>query len=207
MRIRNQKRAGLLLCSAAFAVLTVPALAKPVHKAAQRPPVAAQAQTIGTADSQPYPMATVAPATGKVRAARGRAVQKHPGEAFGGFSSNSLVTEARKYIGTNPTGRGSLWCGAFMDLVLKRTGHAGGGNLASAYAKYGRRVSGPQVGAIAVMGRNGGGHVGVVTGVDPNGNPIIVSGNTWSRESGGRRAVLEHAYPRGRIIAYVVPGG
>ena len=26
-----------------------------------------------------------------------------------------LVSEARKYIGTNPTGRGSLWCGAFID--------------------------------------------------------------------------------------------
>ena len=96
---------------------------------------------------------------------------------IGGATSNSLVVEARKYIGTNPTGRGSLWCGAFMDLVLKRTGHAGGGNLASAYARYGTRVSGPQVGAIAVMGRHGGGHVGVVSGVDPNGNPIIVSGN------------------------------
>jgi len=55
--------------------------------------------------------------------------------------------------------------------VLKRTGHAGGGNLARAYARYGTRVSGPQVGAIAVMGRNGGGHVGVVSGVDANGNP------------------------------------
>ena len=76
------------------------------------------------------------------------------------------MTEARKYIGTNPTGRGSLWCGAFMDLVLKRTGHAGGGNLACGYARYGTRVSGPQVGAIAVMGRRGGGHVGVVSGID-----------------------------------------
>ena len=111
----------------------------------------------------------------------------------------SLVSEARKYIGTNPTGRGSLWCGAFMDLVLKRTGHAGGGNLASDYARYGTRVSGPQVGAIAVMGRRGGGHVGVVTGVDPNGNPIIVSGNH-------NRTVAESVYPRGRISAYVLPG-
>ena len=64
-----------------------------------------------------------------------------------------------------------------MDMVLKRTGHRGGGNLAKAYASYGTRVSGPQVGAIAVMGRRGGGHVGVVSGVDPNSNPIVVSGN------------------------------
>ena len=68
-----------------------------------------------------------------------------------------------------------------MDMVLKRTGHRGGGNLAKAYASYGTRVSGPQVGAIAVMGRRGGGHVGVVSGVDPNSNPIVVSGNHITR--------------------------
>ena len=111
-----------------------------------------------------------------------------------------LETEARKYIGTNPTGRGCLWCGAFMDMVLKRTGHRGGGNLAKAYASYGTRVSGPQVGAIAVMGRRGGGHVGVVSGVDPNGNPIVVSGNH-------NHTVAESVYPAGRISAYVLPGG
>jgi uncharacterized protein (TIGR02594 family) len=132
-------------------------------------------------------------------AARARA-RSHANSAFGGITSNALVTEARKYIGTNPTGRGSLWCGAFMDLVLKRTGHAGGGNLAKAYASYGTRVSGPQVGAIAVMGRRGGGHVGVVSGVDPNGNPIIVSGNH-------NHTVAESVYPAGRISAYVLPGG
>jgi uncharacterized protein (TIGR02594 family) len=126
--------------------------------------------------------------------------QSHANSAFGGMTSNALVTEARKYIGTNPTGRGSLWCGAFMDLILKRTGHAGGGNLAKAYANYGTRVSGPQVGAIAVMGRRGGGHVGVVSGVDPNGNPIVVSGNH-------NRTVAESVYPAGRISAYVLPGG
>jgi uncharacterized protein (TIGR02594 family) len=126
--------------------------------------------------------------------------QSHSNSAFGGDTSNSLVSEARKYIGTNPTGRGSLWCGAFMDLILKRTGHTGGGNLAKAYASYGTRVSGPQVGAIAVMGRRGGGHVGVVSGVDPNGNPIVVSGNH-------NHTVAESVYPAGRISAYVLPGG
>jgi uncharacterized protein (TIGR02594 family) len=126
--------------------------------------------------------------------------QSHSNSAYGGVTSDSLVSEARKYIGTNPTGRGSLWCGAFMDLVLKRTGHRGGGNLAKGYANYGTRVSGPQVGAIAVLTRRGGGHVGVVSGVDPNGNPIIVSGNH-------NRTVAESVYPAGRVTAYVLPGG
>jgi len=119
-------------------------------------------------------------------------------EAVGGFFANSLVASARQYIGSNPTGRKSLWCGAFMDMVLKQTGHKGGGNLALGYLNYGTRVSGPQVGAIAVMGRRGGGHVGVVSGVDANGNPIIISGNH-------NHTVAESVYPRGRIAAYVVP--
>jgi uncharacterized protein (TIGR02594 family) len=118
----------------------------------------------------------------------------------GSFIGSSLVAEARKYIGTNPTGRRSLWCGAFMDMVLKQTGHRGGGNLALGYEHYGTRVSGPQVGAIAVMGRRGGGHVGVVTGIDASGNPIIVSGNH-------NNTVAESVYPRSRIAAYVMPGG
>ena len=48
------------------------------------------------------------------------------------------------------------------------------------------------------MGRNGGGHVGVVSGVDANGNPIIISGNH-------NRRVAESVYPKGRIITYVMP--
>jgi len=124
-------------------------------------------------------------------------LEQAPGS--GDFTGGSLVAEARKYIGTNPTGRRSLWCGAFMDMVLKQTGHPGGGNLALGYEHYGTRVSGPQVGAIAVMGRRGGGHVGVVTGIDASGNPIIVSGNH-------NNTVAESVYPRSRIAAYVVPG-
>jgi uncharacterized protein (TIGR02594 family) len=117
---------------------------------------------------------------------------------FGGGSS--LVADARRYIGTNPTGRRSLWCGAFMDKVLRDTGHRGGGNLAKGYLNYGHRIAGPRVGAIAVMGRRGGGHVGVVSGVDANGNPIIISGNH-------NHTVAESTYSRSRIIAYVMPGG
>jgi uncharacterized protein (TIGR02594 family) len=113
-------------------------------------------------------------------------------------SGNSLIAEARRYLGTNPTGRSSLWCGAFMDLVLRKTGHKGGGNLALGYEHYGTRVAGPEVGAIAVMTRRGGGHVGVVSGIDANGNPIIVSGNH-------NNTVAEAVYPRSRIIAYVEP--
>ena len=118
-----------------------------------------------------------------------------------GFGSSGLVSEARRYLGGNPTSRRSLWCARFMNMVLQRSGlHGTGSDMARSFASYGQRVSGPQVGAIAVMGRHGGGHVGVVSGIDAAGNPIVVSGNNGNRV---REAVL----PRGRIYAYVMPTG
>jgi hypothetical protein len=54
---------------------------------------------------------------------------------------------------------------------------------------------------IAVLTRRGGGHVGIVTGVDRNGNPILIAGNN------GRRQVGISVYPKRRVIAYVMPDG
>ena len=214
------KTLALVLCGATLAAFTTSAFAKPKHgrrgdavsmttgvaddrfsagtvSGAAPTTVSTTEQVAGTAASAERSFAAAesganADGTPSVDLAQGAT----PHSVVGG--SSSVVDEARRYIGGNPTGRGSLWCGAFMDMVLKRTGHPGGGNLARAYARYGTRVSGPQVGAIAVMGRNGGGHVGVVSGVDANGNPIIISGNH-------NRRVAESVYPKGRIIAYVMP--
>ena len=98
------------------------------------------------------------------------------------FGSSNVVAEARRYLGGNPTGRGSLWCARFMNMVLQHSGHHGtGSDMASSFASYGQRISGPQVGAIAVMGRRGGGHVGIITGIDASGNPILISGNNGNR--------------------------
>lgn len=117
-----------------------------------------------------------------------------------GFGSSGLVDEARRYLGTNPTGMGSLWCARFLNMVLERSGRQGtGSNMASSFASYGRRVSGPQIGAIAVMSRGKrGGHVGIVSGIDESGNPVVISGNHNKR-------VGEAVYPRGRVYAYVMP--
>lgn len=112
----------------------------------------------------------------------------------------ALVREARKYMGTNPTARDRLWCATFMNMVLAKVGYSGtNSDAARSFAQYGRRIYEPRVGAIAVLtrGKNGG-HVGVVSGVDPHGNPIIISGNHG-------RKVGEAIYPRSRVIAYVMP--
>jgi uncharacterized protein (TIGR02594 family) len=48
------------------------------------------------------------------------------------------------------------------------------------------------------MARRGGGHVGIVSGIDAQGNPILISGNNGNR-------VREAPVSRGRIYAYVMP--
>ena len=119
---------------------------------------------------------------------------------FSFSSSPSLVSEARKYMGTNPTARKKLWCATFMNMVLAKAGYAGtNSDAAKSFAYYGRRVSEPQVGAIAVLTRGKrGGHVGIVSGIDKSGNPIIISGNHNKR-------VGESVYSSKRVIAYVMP--
>jgi len=116
------------------------------------------------------------------------------------FASSDIVVEARRWIGTNPTNRDSLWCARFMNFVLERAGFQGtGSDAAKSFAHYGRRVSGPRIGAIAVMTRGKfGGHVGVVSGIDKSGNPIVISGNHGKK-------VGEGVYPRSRVYAYVMP--
>lgn len=112
------------------------------------------------------------------------------------------ISVAQRYKGTNPTGRKSLWCADFMNLVLKRSGLEGtSSSMARSFASYGKRLPGPRVGAIAVLARGkNGGHVGIVTGVDEKGNPTLISGNHGNK-------VAESTYPKGRVIAYVWPTG
>ena len=116
------------------------------------------------------------------------------------FGWPKLVSEARKYLGTNPTDRKRLWCATFMNMVLAKLGYAGtNSDAAKSFAYYGRRISEPKIGAIAVLSRGKrGGHVGVVSGIDSQGNPIIISGNHGHR-------VGEAVYSRARVIAYVMP--
>jgi uncharacterized protein (TIGR02594 family) len=137
-------------------------------------------------DSQPAKRASAAKSSGRKMPAL--------------FASSDIVTEARRWIGTNPTNMDRLWCARFMNFVLERSGFSGtGSDAARSFASYGHRLPGPQVGAIAVMtrGKNGG-HVGVVSGVDSSGNPIVISGNHG-------RKVGEGTYSRARIVAYVRP--
>jgi uncharacterized protein (TIGR02594 family) len=131
---------------------------------------------------------------------RGGSVEK---PVYAGLGSPEALLEALKWMGANAQKVGvpaHLWCADFMNFVLRRTGYNGTGSRAAReFLKYGRRVDGPRVGAIAIFtrGRNGG-HVGIVRGTDGTGNPIIVSGNHGNK-------VWESVYPKSRVLAYVVP--
>jgi uncharacterized protein (TIGR02594 family) len=112
-----------------------------------------------------------------------------------GFGSD-LISRARSYMGTNPTGWRRVWCAKFMGMIAPwAAARLRNPNAAKAWLAAGPHLSGCQVGAIAVLGRRGGGHVGVVTACGPHG-PRIVSGNH------GRR-VGEGEYSGRRVIAYV----
>ena len=217
---RSLRLIALALCSAAIAVSITPASARPHHGAGRHARAyhaghhakrhyahtrhrhiargsrwergVAQMQAGGFADTNAalldYNNSTLTPPGGVAAPAS--------------FGSSNVVAEARRYLGGNPTGRGSLWCARFMNMVLQHSGYRGtGSDMAKSFASYGQRVSGPQVGAIAVMTRGRrSGHVGIITGIDGSGNPIMISGNNGNR-------VREAPISRGRIYAYVMPTG
>jgi uncharacterized protein (TIGR02594 family) len=166
---------------------------KPAAHASRWERGVAQMQARGLADAN----ASVAPDAG---VATNATVTPAGGAMASSFTSSNVIAEARRHLGGNPTGRGSLWCARFANMVLQHSGYRGtGSDMASSFANYGQRIAGPQVGAIAVMTRGRrGGHVGIITGIDAKGNPIMISGNNGNR-------VREAPVSRGRIYAYVMP--
>jgi uncharacterized protein (TIGR02594 family) len=101
-----------------------------------------------------------------------------------------LVSTARAYLGQTAGQIGlrrTLWCSAFIRHIT----HAAGVDD-RAISWNGKQHVSAAVGTIAVMRH----HVGIVSGFDANGNPILISGNS-------RRRVREAVYPRRRVLAFV----
>lgn len=116
------------------------------------------------------------------------------GSASGGHGGSGAVAHASRYLGTNPTKRSRLWCAEFMNMMERKMGRPGTGSaMASSFASYGRRVSDPRPGDIAVMR----GHVGYVMSVD-GGKVKLISGNF-------NRKVGIGTYPRSRFVAFMRP--
>ncbi len=115
------------------------------------------------------------------------------------YATSPWLNHALKDLGTNPTGWSRRWCAKSVNLWLQRSGKRGcGGDTAISCLQAGRRLSGPQVGALAIMAH----HVGIVKEV--NGNSItLVSGNHSGRS--GSRKVGVGTYARSRVVGYVWP--
>ncbi|MEJ2518112.1 MAG: hypothetical protein P8Y82_09080 [Methyloceanibacter sp.] len=81
-----------------------------------------------------------------------------------------MATAARQAVGPRP----ARWCGWYM-----RTQFGGGPeyNLARNWAKRGRPLNGPRVGAVVVWPH----HVGLITGKTKDGQWIVRSGNDGGR--------------------------
>lgn len=113
-----------------------------------------------------------------------------------GSSWGSLASRARSYMGETAHQLGlpgRLWC---ADFINKITGGGTGSRQAKSYLHYGTKARYGCTDCIAVLSRGRrGGHVGIVTGYDAKGNPIIVSGNHGHR-------VGEGVYSKHRVLGY-----
>lgn len=95
------------------------------------------------------------------------------------------------------------WCGAFMARVCADCGldYPVQYQRASSWQGWGVPVSGPRMGAVAVISRPGGGHVGLVTGMTADARYVrILAGNQGD-------AVGEDFFPKSRVIAWRAPVG
>lgn len=111
----------------------------------------------------------------------------------------TTTDQARMYIGSTGPQLGlknSLWC---SDFAIKVTGATDVDRTARSWTKHARMPPVPGAVVVLTRGRSSkAGHVGFLTGFDPNGNPIVVSGNH-------NRRVGEGVYSKDRVIGYYSP--
>lgn len=104
---------------------------------------------------------------------------------------NPIITNFWKLIGASwYTDDETPWCGAFIGAMLLLDNRESlPGHLAPralAWEKYGGKLYGPRVGAIATKERHGGGHVFMVLGRDVKNNIIGIGGNQNNKVSIGK---------------------
>ncbi|EEB7838009.1 TIGR02594 family protein [Salmonella enterica subsp. enterica serovar Agbeni] len=93
------------------------------------------------------------------------------------------------------------WCAAFVGSVLERVGiKSTRFESAKSYLGWGEQLLRPMYGCVAVLTRDGGGHVGFVVGQSTNGDLQILGGNQGD-------AVNVRTFPRLRVSGYRWPAG
>lgn len=98
---------------------------------------------------------------------------------------------------------GQPWCGNIMALWMIRAGYPVPAKAyrALSWATWGITCHVPAHGAVAVLTRKGGGHVGIVTAVTADGSHVRLHGGNQND------SVSEQWFPSGRITHYRLPAG
>ncbi len=97
----------------------------------------------------------------------------------------------------------TAWCSSFVNWVMTKAGYEGTNSAwAKGWSKWGRKISKPAYGSIAVIdwskvGKKGG-HVGFVVGKTSSGSMVLLGGNQGDQ-------VKLSAFKTSSIIAYVIP--
>jgi uncharacterized protein (TIGR02594 family) len=96
--------------------------------------------------------------------------------------------------------KGQPWCGSAVAFWMQGAGMPFPKDYyrAKAWLEWGEPVLGPLLGAICVLGREGGGHVGIVTGESKAGFVRLLGGNQGD-------AVKEAWFPKYRVLGYRRP--
>jgi uncharacterized protein (TIGR02594 family) len=164
--------------------------------------VAAALASPGAAKARGRTPSTTGPSASELSAtvAKGSSGDRRFRDHDGAAGASPVVAEASRWLGApNMTGRPGPWCASFASYVLRKTGRRPLANdMASSALAYGPHLSAPQVGALAVISTRRGyaGHVGFVTGVNPDGSIRLISGN-WSRR------VADASISRRSVVAFV----
>lgn len=93
------------------------------------------------------------------------------------------------------------WCAAFVGAMLERAGiRSTRFESAMSYLEWGESLQTPALGCVAVLTREGGGHVGFVVGCAPNGDLMLLGGNQSDQ-------VCIRAFAPSRVTSYRWPNG
>ena len=97
---------------------------------------------------------------------------------------------------------GQPWCGSILAEWILDCGIQPPANAfrAKAWATWGGALTVPVLGCIVVFERQGGGHVGLVAGIDSAGRLMVLGGNQGN-------AVSIAPFDRSRVLAYRWPAG
>lgn len=91
------------------------------------------------------------------------------------------------------------WCAAFVGAMLEQSGLISSRfESARSYLTWGKSLTAPALGCIVVLGRQGGGHVGFLVGIAPNGWLQLLGGNQSD-------AVTIAAFDPARVLGYRWP--